>query len=163
MENATVLGISIGTRECGIAIVKNGMLIDWKVKNYRGHWSDNKMIRIIHSIEKLIRKYGVRNIACKFPSGIRNLHIDYLVEELKKTISETNVSLIFISLEELKVEQLPKIPNRKTYAEYLASNFPELQPLLHKHNKIKTDYHLKVFEAVGAAYHCLRIEQQNLL
>lgn len=152
MENVTVLGISIGTRQCGIAVVKNGMLIDWKVKNYRDRISDNKLIRISYSIEILIKKYGVKYIGCKVPNHMRTIHIDYLLDALKDVSSKTGITINLVSLEELKLEELPKICNREIYAAYLAKKFPELQQILLKHKKLKTGYYIKVFEAVGAAY-----------
>ena len=155
MENATILGISLGTRQCGLALIQNGTLIDWKVKNYDGRLTENKLVRIVQSFEKLIQKHGVKRIGCKVPGHMKTLAIDYLLRALSKICAKKNISLWVISIEDLKNHETLDVRNKESYIENLSNRFVELTPLLKRHKKMKSEYYFKVFEAVGTAYHCL--------
>lgn len=154
MENATILGISLGTRRCGLALIQNGTLVDWKVKSYDGRLSENKLIRIVLSFEKLIQRHGVKRIGVKVPGHIKTLAIDYLVRALNKICTKKDISLCIISIEDLKSNESLDVSNKESYMEFLSTRFPELTPLLKRHKKLKTEYYFKVFEAVGTAHYC---------
>lgn len=154
MENATILGISVGTWQCGIALIRNGTLVDWKSKSYRGKWSENKLSRIIGSLEKIIERNGVKKIGCKVALQIKTYKIDSIVAALKDVAKQRDISFCITFIEELKANENAQISNKELYIEHLSGLFPELTPMLRRHRKVKTEYYFRVFEAIGAALHC---------
>lgn len=159
MENTTILGISVGTWHCGVAVIRNGTLVDWKLKSYKGRWTENKIYRIIRSIEKIIHRNGVKKIGCKVPLHMKTYRIDSIIAALKEMADQQNISICITSIEELKAFEPVEISNKESYAEHLSDLYPELTPMLRKHKKSKSEYYFRVFEAVGAAKHCFKEHQ----
>ncbi len=153
------MGISVGTWQCGVAVLRNGTLVDWKAKSYKGVWSENKLNRIVRSLEKMIDRYGVKKIGCKVALQIRTYKIDSIVAALKEVAKQRDISFCITYIEELKAIEHVQIPNKEIYAEHLSRLYPELTPMLRRHRKVKTVYYHRVFEAVGAALNCYKEQQ----
>ncbi len=162
MENVPILGISLGTRQCGIVILRNGTLVDWKVKNFAGIWSENKRLRIVGTIEKYIVRNGIKQICCKMPIHLRTMRIDSLLEAIKEVAIRRDVKLCITTILELKANEMACIGNKDEYAELLSRVYPELSPILNRHRKVRTEYYLRIFEAVGAAQQCLKHRGVNV-
>lgn len=154
MENVTILGISVGTWQCGVALIRNGTLVDWKAKSYRGKWSESKLSRIIRSLEKVIDRNGVKKIGCKVALQIKTYKIDSIVAALKEIAKQRDISFYITYIGELKANEHVQISNKEVYAEHLSTLYPELTPMFRRHKKVKTEYYLRVFEAIGAALYC---------
>lgn len=155
MESASILGISLGTRQCGIVVLHNGTLVDWKVKNFNGIWSENKLQRIVSAIEKYIVRNGIQHVCCKIPTHLRTMRIDSLLDGIRQLTEEKSINFCVTTILELKGAETTFVENKVAYAELLTSTYMELLPILTKHRKVKTEYYLRIFEAVGAARHCL--------
>ena len=132
MKGNNTLGISPGTRYVGVAIFQDGNLHDWKIRNFIGAWSENKLESTLSYIEELIINQFIKNIACKLPHSSRCSHgLKVLIEKIKE------------------------IAKRFKIAEYLCSKYPELIKTFNKLRASKHGYHLRAFEAISAGLHYL--------
>ncbi len=155
MEGATILGISPGTRYMGIALQRNGTLYEWRVKTYKGVWSDVKLQKAIDQIEHLIIAHVVKHIACKIPHSSRcSKGLKMLIEKIKSIAMEFKLQLHIYSITDLKDLFKSEIRNKKSLVSHVVNEYPELSHIFSRENGIKNSYYLKIFEAVAAISHC---------
>jgi len=80
----TVLGISPGTRLTGLALLRDGELTDWRVKTFKGPWSESKLRDIVFALKTYIDDTGVSVVALKKPDVFRTSNgLERLISELK--------------------------------------------------------------------------------
>jgi len=151
----TILGISPGTKYMGVAMLRNGTLHDWKVKHYKGAWSDEKLSKATEFLESLIIRHVVTHIACKVPHSSRcSKALNVLLEKIKRLAKEYKLKLHIYSIEEIKQWFKSNIRNRKSLSAHMTSTYPELTKIYLREKQIRNNYYFKVFEAVAALTHC---------
>lgn len=148
----TVLGISLGTRTIGIAMVRHQQLIDYRVKTFKGKWTKGKLDHIVAVLEDIIITQGVTYIAFKIPP--LNRRSDAL-ETLKETLIELAKNHK-ISIKSFDIHDIKKFcknqPNREGIIQFLSEKHAQLYRELCKENKNRNGYYIKLFEAVGVAF-----------
>lgn len=155
MAGGTILGISPGTRYVGVAMLRNGDLYDWKVKTYKGSWSEDKLSKAIEYIEGLIITHVIHHIACKIPHTSRSsFGLNALIEKIKKIAKEYKIELHIYSVNDLKSFFKKDISNKSQLANHLAVKHPELSLELDKEQRSNHSYYSKMFEAIAAGMHC---------
>ena len=78
----TTLGISLGTRLCGTALLNGMELICWNTHSFRGAWSDKKADAICKTYEGYILTHNISKVAVKIPPSER--YSKGIVELLKR-------------------------------------------------------------------------------
>jgi len=145
-----VLGISVGTRRAGIAVMRNGELIDYKVKSFKGAWSMRKQKEIIQLFTKYFEFYGVTHIAIK---TVHPLHssktLDSLIRQVCKKGIDCGIKNERFTLKEMK-HRVNISPNG-SIMEYIHDSFPELRREYCKEKKSFHPYYIKMFEAIVLA------------
>src|SRR5438552_11518079 len=68
MAAPPVLGISLGTRRVGIAVVERFAIFECKLKRFKGAWSEKKLQMILEAIEKYIDRHDITDIGLKTPA-----------------------------------------------------------------------------------------------
>lgn len=155
MVGGTILGISPGTKYIGVALFRGNDLYDWKIKTYRGVWSNEKLATVIQFIEETIISHVVNKIACKLPNADRTSKaLNELMQHIKKTANEYGIEIYLYSVEEMKSKFNQSISNKMVLALHLLENFPELKDVHTAYSRSKHRYHMKVFEAIAVALHC---------
>lgn len=147
----TILGISLGTRCMGIALLRNDYLTDYRTKTFKETWSPIKLKRILRTLERIIIHEGVTELALKLPHPKRS---SLLLTELQKGIrglAESNE----IGIQTFYIEDIKSLyqnqPNKMALAEYVCQKHPHLCTELRKEQEKSTGYYLKMFEAVAVA------------
>ena len=143
----TVLGISLGTRQIGIAVIRNGHLLDWRTKSYPEKWSKGKVEKILSAIEMMIIHQAISCISCKVPDKPVD-EVNQLLQELKKKAAEFRNDFNLCTLSDLK----NKTENKNELMKDIVSKHPELLSMLKKEERNKHTYYSKMFEAVAAGY-----------
>lgn len=144
-----ILGISPGTRYTGIAILRNGELIDWHTKCFKGAWSETKLLALLATISTLCMRHGVATIACKVPHPKRSSQqLDTLLRLIALQAYQAGIAFRFYPLDVLKTEG---IRNRKALIARLARAYPELGTEFKREQQNRTAYYLRMFEAVACA------------
>src|SRR5437868_14268541 len=62
-----ILGISIGTRITGVAVINSKKLVAWETHAYPETWSESKLEKILSRYEKHIRVHRVTAVVVKIP------------------------------------------------------------------------------------------------
>jgi hypothetical protein len=157
-HSKNILGISLGTRTIGMAMMVNGELVDWYVKAFKGIWSEQKKELILDTIDRMRERYTagafaitLKGLAVKIPDAIdryaavRDLHTDInLLAQQKGIATET------FSIRSLKV--FCDVRNKKEIRIKTFELYPELKGEFKKDVQNRNGYYMKLFEAVLAAH-----------
>jgi len=158
-RNTTILGISLGAKRTGIAIISYGTLIHWQLHTFFGTWSDKKSQRILDRYEKYIRTYGVKRIAVKIPPETH--HSTAVVALLKALLERCQYHGCMVEYKtktEIK-QHIPEVQNANELIAYVTNRFPILTLEQERQLRNKQPYQIKMFEAVLMAH----IEHQQII
>lgn len=143
-KTGATVGISLGTRVMGVAVILEGTLLVWEIKRFTGAWSEMKRKKIITVVGSIISRYHVSGIAIRVPHQSRSsLALSSLIRDIKETYQKRNI--VVLTGEDFRTRMLLRDKwNKRNRARYLVDIFPELSALTHP-------YYDKLFEAVAAA------------
>jgi RNase H-fold protein (predicted Holliday junction resolvase) len=155
-----ILGISIGTRTSGIAIITKRGLVTWGTLTFKHSWSEQKSNAIIRKYEKYIKRHKVTLVVLKIPPLSHHTDaITELLNRLQDMIGFHGCLVEYKTQEQIK-RVLPHVRNKKQIMEHTATLYPILT---HEHDrelKSKNSYYDKLFEAVLVA-HLYREEHRD--
>ncbi len=148
---STVLGISIGTRSLGTALLRNNYLTDYRIKTFKETWSPLKLKKILATMEKIIIHEGVTYLALKLPHPKRSsLLLTQLLKGIKAMAENKDIPIKTFFIEDLKSLYADQ-PNKLALAEYICQKHPQLCIELNKELESNAGYYLKMFEAIAVA------------
>jgi len=151
----TILGISLGTRLIGIAVIRNGELIDYRVKTFKQRWSKEKQKEILGFIQTLIEYFTVQEVVVKPCNPLRaSKRINQLSLELKKLLGGRKVNTHFYSLATVKLGLAIKSKNKEGLMEAITERYFELRKIYLKEINNRHSYYEKMFEAIAIAKWC---------
>jgi len=159
---ANVLGISLGTRFIGIAVLKDRELINWKVLSFQAKWSDEKLKVIVRSITQLVEKNVIDSVAVKIPDDIPiSTGFMQLVSGINVLFERKKIEVYYYSLTDLK-RHYCKIDTAKkgSLVEYMLERYPDLIREHMKELQNQKPYYDKIFEAVAAARYVQDLTQK---
>lgn len=162
--DTTILGISPGTRTMGLAIVRNGVLVDWRTQTFPGKWSLQKQEHITAALRKVIEEHQVEIVAMKMihPS-LRSAAFLSLTREIKNLLGQLQVSLDCYTIDNLKEYcEYNEKGNKQILIEYIKHRYPELFHECTKEEKNENVYYIKMLEAVIAATFAEKLNSQKL-
>jgi len=153
-NSKAILGISLGGRYFGYAIVKLGDLVDWGNKTFQGAWSDSKLLAMIWTIEKIIDRYEITQINVKVPPFVdRYSSLKQLLDGIHELTTDKNINIKIFTLKELKKlsKEKVKFTKRKLLTQ-IAMKYPYVS---HEFldNDQKQPYCAKTLEAIAMAEH----------
>ena len=152
----TLLGISPGTTVMGLAVMRRGELIEWKVKSFREGWSNGKRDSIVSTVDKLCKYYNVDIISLKKIDPLKSSpQLDRLVEAIQRMAKQRRIKMQHYSLSDLDYGNLPKKRRDKiAMKERIADKHPELRAEYLRARNSKNEYHTKMFEAIAMVERC---------
>jgi len=149
-----VLGLSLGSRSVGIAVVVDGELVDWYIKSFKGAWSEEKHNLILDTIERMLERYEVTRFAIKVPQGMERYgHLKALRFDMGLLASNKGISVHGVDIEELKTKSGEIIRNKCQLREVVYKAFPELKVEFRKEIANRNTYYTKLFEALYSILH----------
>ena len=144
----TILGVSLGSRITGIAIIKDTELLVARSFTLR-----NKATKIhTATLDSYIRQYRIATAVIKMPPPT---HItERLKEVLHQCLSLFQYHGCMVEYNDIKFikERLPELANKKAVMRFATATYPALTPLNQKELTNKQKYHVKTFEAVVVAH-----------
>lgn len=157
--DTNIIGLSLGTRTFGYAIVSAHELVDWRIRSWQGKWSNKKLKKILRVLDTLIDLYGIQHIAIKIPDELpKSVAFQQLIGGLNVFFQGKNITVRYYRLSEIKaLYGLDKRASKQKLLPHIVKQYPEL---LYEQERIKAQtaaYYLKLFEAIAAAY-CLQQE-----
>ena len=151
-EAMAVLGISANSRIISVAIVDDGVLLDYRVHLFKEQWSDVKAIRMVNTLHSCLSDFSITSIAILLPyvhhvtphttQLLTGIHEFLAAKEC--AISTYKASSLYSLCETSKAK-------KKALMKALTALYPDLQHIYRKELRNKNKYYYKLFEAVGAA------------
>ncbi len=157
LKITTILGISLGTRSIGIAVLQDKTLVEWKMIHFLESWSDRKYKRIILRLLKLILAYAPTAIALRLPDSTTKCPVrsKRLVEAVKGLAKANHIKLIAYPFSDLQKHYVKDVQlSKRQLLAYTTKYKPELTPEYYKEEKAKRAYYAKLFEATTVAIMC---------
>ena len=155
-EPLKIIGINPGTRYLGIAVFQGPELLDWRIKTFKGKWSNAKIEKILGAISEIFELYEPDALAIKklHPSR-RSESLTMLVVKIKKQTRRKGLKVYQYSIKELEdfFVKEGKL-NKKNLAEAVVSTYPVLSNELNKEKRHKNPYHVRAVEAIALASIC---------
>lgn len=155
-KSLTILGVNPGTRYIGVAVFHGTVLKDWRIKVFRGKWSQAKLTKIGRLVLGLLRQYRPDALAIKalHPSKTSR-HLTAVVNRIKAVVRKESVEVFTYSIKELEDFLCSgERGNKGVLAERVAAQHPELFPDLDRQKASRNLYHLRMFEAVALGLRC---------
>ena len=154
---ANILGISIGTRNVGLAVIRQRMLTDYRIRTFPGKWSPAKCESIWHVIEVLIKRDAITDITIKLPPKSHcSENIDELVDGIKELGKWYHLEVHPCTIQDIKLPYagLEK-SNKQIMVAALIEKYPELKKEWNGGKRAQA-YNAKLFEAMACAELALR-------
>jgi Holliday junction resolvasome RuvABC endonuclease subunit len=147
------IGISLGTRSTGLAIIKNDSLVYWKTISFKQPWSNKKMQTILTKLTQYIDNHSLNVIGIKIPTR------PYCSAELLKLSTGFQAVLTakqrpyrMLTIHDLKKHCFAhEKRNKKALVEMIGNKYPELYLKYQKECTNKNVHYTKLFEAIIAA------------
>lgn len=149
-----VLGVSLGTRTVGYAVVKNSLLINYGLLSFMGSWNSHKCNKICSSIKTIATRHGCTSIIIKVPQ----LHYSDNLKEIISHLEKSELCMKTVTINELKTSNKETIT---TLMREFVERYPQLtyayKKEMKQRKKLKSNpYYQKLFEAVACA--CRKVE-----
>lgn len=156
MTSKAILGISPGTRCAGIAVMKDGELIDWKTRTFTGTFSKAKIEHIVRIIQEEMASYGIEFIAIKsIHEPTKTDGLVHLTSRILESAVRAGIEVRMYGLEQLKkMCVIEGRVSKKTLRGYMAERHTALAKELGKENHNHQGYYEKLFEAVAVVHFC---------
>ncbi len=149
MEDS-VIGVSLGTRLAGIAVMKNRELIVYKVKVFKGVWSKQKQNDILKLLDKLYNHYDIKCLAIKLVSPLHSSKaVDGLIKGAIERANKKGIKVMSLPLDEIR--RLLCLNKRQSLNEYAARKYIELRKEYEVEQNSFNKYYTKMFEAIVIA------------
>lgn len=147
------LGISTNTRLLGLAIIKDGALLDYFIHLNKSPWSTSKADKIITSLEPCARQYSIRTIILSTPYQYHQTkELKYLLGRIRRYFKVTGIPVYEKTPEEIYRLCPPgQKKGKKTLMQALTLMYPQLTLCQHRELRNKNKYYFKLFEAVAVA------------
>ncbi len=153
MEAPTILGLSLNTRNLGLAVVKLNHLVEYSSKLHKEKWTSQKRELILTSLGSCMEDYTIEKMALSIPHK-RHQTAEFM--ELMRAIiamaQMRNIEVITYTPKDLFLS-IPdtKRKTKSSFMKQLVFLYPELQPYYEKEMQNKNKYYYKMFEAIGVA------------
>lgn len=152
MRSMTILGVSIGTRTSGVAVICDNELIHWQTHSFQGKWGASKAKKIQKRFEKYLTQYQALMVIVKVPPVThQSTAILTIIKGLLSFIQLPGCMVQVTTKAEIKRE-VPEITNRETLMDYVTKRYPILKTELKQELDKNEPYYIRMFEAVLAAH-----------
>lgn len=149
-----ILGISLGTRKSGIAILDNGKLVAWNTLSFKNEWSERKATKIVSKYERYLKKHKVTTVVLKIPPFTHQTEaILTIIKKIQEIIVYHGCMVEYKTKAEIK-QELPEVRNTNDLMAHASTLYPVLTDDYTQELTNRNRYHSKMFEAVMVAHLC---------
>ncbi len=147
-----VLGISIGTRRNGVAVIRGSELESAQIHSICGKWSSKKREAFIGVFRRYVSRYCIDTIVIKIPKQSHfTLALKQLIRAVDEYVKKQGCLIEYTTIENIKHAE-PSIKNRNHLREFVVSRYPELAHEKNRDIRNKQPYYMKLFEATIVAH-----------
>lgn len=152
-SETTSIGINIGTRYVGIAVMVGTELRDWRIRVVQGIELVDKFQWLTGMLARLFEIYPPTSVAIKGRSASRTSPaLEGLVLEAKEYLQDQGVTVREFTLGRVKAILFSgQRANKIQLAEYIVSKYPVLSQEWQREQSLRRPYRMMMFEAVALA------------
>lgn len=147
----TILGISFGTTRTGIAVLKNGTLLDRNIHSFKTVWSEKKVKKIIGRYRQYILKANVTAVIVKIPPLHKHTKATTTLLELIELLAKE----YYCDFDLITRTEIKDVLNLRTTDEmilFAKQLYPARLESLETEMQNEQSYHKKLYEAVLSAH-----------
>ena len=145
-----ILSVIPGTWFLGIAVFYDTDLMDWCIKSLHGESVEEKMVQVKSLLSDFIDRHGITVLAVKKVHPSRSSKtLSGLHAEIKKFGKSRNLIPLEFTIEKIKQSILQQKGNKKLLMEELTANYPALFHVMEQVKAHKSQYLMRVFEAIA--------------
>jgi hypothetical protein len=149
-----VLGISIGTRSSGIAILDNGRLTAWSTLSFRNAWSEKKAQGIVAKYDAYLKTHQATVVVLKIPPLTHQTEaVLSLIKKVQAMVVYHGCMVEYKTKAEVK-QAIPEIRNTRQLIQHASNLYPVLTRECEQELVNRNKYHTQMFEAVIVAHLC---------
>ena len=146
------LGISIGSRLCGSAVLNRFELIEWRTHTLRANCTERKAKVICRAIEEYIVMYDIKTVSVKIPPyRTHSAGITLLLARLLELLKHHDCT-VQVHTKHAILKAVPEVRHPNELIRYVTSKYSMLIPEQTNELANKRPYHRKMFEAVLVAH-----------
>lgn len=146
------LGISLNSRILGMAVIQNQILVDYRTRLFKDHWTPEKYKRILDGIIQCIEEQAITSVALVVPPRhYSNRETRALLAKIPLLCKRRKLPLTTFKVKDLYVLVQNDRAKKRALMQALALLFPELSIAQKKELANRKRYYTKLFEAVAAA------------
>jgi RNase H-fold protein (predicted Holliday junction resolvase) len=143
-----ILGISLGTRTTGIAIVQHKELLDYRTLTVRNTTKDTHTATLAHYIQQ----YRILTVVLKIPPATHlSAQLNTILTNILNLFEYHGCMVAYKDNTAIK-QSVPAIRNKHDLIAFAAQHYPILTTEQTKEQSNKQKYHHKMFEAVLIAH-----------
>jgi len=147
----TTIGINLGSRYVGIAVIVDAELREWRLRILRGKTLIEKFQRLTSILARLVDSYSPNSVVLKKIRPARSSPmLNHLQLEAKAFLQQNAVTVHEYTLNQIKMRVIPgKQVNKTKLAEYIVAQYPILFEEWEREISSKRHYRTVVFEAIA--------------
>lgn len=154
MQN--ILGVSLGTRFVGMAVIYNGELADYRVRTFYSAWSKKKQRDMLEAFAKTVERYNISKIVVKTPKPSHcSQNILDVINDLRQLSEQRGIKLATCTITALKTQYMAgEGSNKQALVQAICRNYSQhrqLAVLCAKKRIHRTLNYVKMFEAIACA------------
>jgi RNase H-fold protein (predicted Holliday junction resolvase) len=144
----TTLGVSLGSRTAGVAIIKDKQLVVAQSLTLR-----NRSTTIHTStLDRLIRQYRIKVAVVKTPPATHlSQRIKTVLQECVQLFSYHGCMVEYTDTRDIR-QSMPEVRNKVQAMRHIAEVYPQLMPILEREAANRQKYHMKLLEAATIAH-----------
>ena len=154
---ANILGISIGTRNVGMAVIRLRKLTDYRIRTFAGKWTPAKCESILDIVETVIKQNGITDITLKIPPKSHcSENLDDLIDGIEELGKWFHLEVHRCTIQDIKLPYMgSERQGKQVMVAALIEKYPELKKEWHGSKRAQA-YNAKLFEAIACAELALR-------
>ncbi len=152
-----IIAINPGAKYLGIAVFCGTELREWRIKSFKGKWSNDKTGKMLKIIADLISQYEPGAIALKKLHPSRSSPgLNEVVKKIRGLSENNGLEVYQYSIKDLEIffSGKERVRNKRQLCEIIASKYPILYHELQREKSHKNVYYIRMFEAVALGAAC---------
>lgn len=147
-----ILAVSLSSRVLGLALLKDGELIDYKARLFKDRWREEKSSQMLAEVRRWLEDFNPNHVAFMLPRKThKTTQAKLLYDHIKILARHFGLDFHSFSYQTLSYFCPDCKAKKRRLMQVLAERYPELYFPYQKELRNKKKYHIKVFEALAAA------------
>jgi hypothetical protein len=146
------IGLSIGTRSIGVAIIQRHELRSYKVLVFKKPWSKQKLRIILQQLRRILTLPGCFVGIKVPPPAYRSRQLKQLLTAVALQLNKQSAQYKLFTIDDLKAHCFPhQKSNKRALLQCIGKKYPQLYLKYERETQNRHAHYTKLFEATIAA------------